>query len=198
MVPAKECKMKADQDDIPEYIRNRKKESPWRFVAILGIGSAVFWALAMMFGKPIIIDINQIKNGIHVSGTPWFNQEKEKTVEQTQYYQTPPPPKPIRATVRHEPIQEKIELLEKPLKIETPPEKQTVFNDRNYKPSGAKNIVQATRVVQDEQRTSTTPKEIVVVGKENRPEDWVCSYVGKEGSIKRRECKMRYQLNNRN
>jgi len=196
--------MKADQDDIPEYIRNRKKESPWRFVAILGIGSAVFWALAMMFGKPIVIDINQIKKGIHVSGTPWFNQDQEKPhekpVDPPQHYQPPPPPNPTRTTVRSEAIQRKIELLEESLKKDTEatPEKQTVFTDRNYKPSGARNIVQATRVVQDEQRTSTTPKEIVVVGKENRPEDWVCSYVGKEGSIKRRECKMRYQLNNRN
>lgn len=67
--------MKTDWDDAPEYLRNRKKPGPWRFLAILGIGSGIFWALVAMFAKPIVLDINQIKSGIYVGGKPWFDQE---------------------------------------------------------------------------------------------------------------------------
>ena len=51
--------MRSDWDDAPEYIRNRKKPGPWRFLAIMGIGSAVLSVLVMTFGKPIVLDVNQ-------------------------------------------------------------------------------------------------------------------------------------------
>ncbi len=51
--------MRSDWDDAPDYLRNRKKPSPWRFLAILGIGSAVLSALAFTFGKPVVLDVNR-------------------------------------------------------------------------------------------------------------------------------------------
>ncbi|RRV29235.1 hypothetical protein EGI94_20520, partial [Stutzerimonas stutzeri] len=71
-----------------------------------------------------------------------------------------------------------------------------VFNDKNYVPQGATNIVPATRVIPEP--TVTIPsrqKEIVVVGKESRISD-LCPY--REGSIERRNCKTNVELNNRN
>lgn len=192
--------MRADQDDIPEHIRTRKKESPWRFVAILGIGSAIFWGLVTLFAKPVVIDIAQIKKGIHVSGTPWFNQEQAKPAEPTQYYQPPAQPKPTRATVQRELTPEEIEWFDEASK-NAERKIQTSFNDQNYQPRGAVNSIPPPAVRYDSTNETSKPrakKEIVVVGKEERPEDWICSYSGKEGSIKRRECKMRYQLQNRN
>ncbi len=38
----------------------------------------------------------------------------------------------------------------------------------------------------------------MVIGEQNRPEDWICSHFGKDGSLRKRDCKSRYQLNNRN
>jgi len=73
--------MRSNWDDAPDYLRNRKKPSPWRFLAILGIGSAVLSALAFTFGKPVALDVNQIKQGIHVGGKPWFNQEPEQPMQ---------------------------------------------------------------------------------------------------------------------
>ncbi|WP_312960030.1 hypothetical protein [Stutzerimonas nitrititolerans] len=73
--------MRSEWDDAPEYLRNRKKPNPWRFLAIMGIGSAVLAALAMTFGKSIALDVNQIKQGIHVGGKPWFNQEQEPPMQ---------------------------------------------------------------------------------------------------------------------
>jgi hypothetical protein len=77
-----------------------------------------------------------------------------------------------------------------------PPPKQTVFNDKNYVPQGATNIVPATQVISEQ--TITIPsrqKEIVVVGKESRISDF-CP--GGEGSIVRRNCKASVNLNTRN
>lgn len=77
-----------------------------------------------------------------------------------------------------------------------PPPKQTVFNDKNYVPQGATNIVPATRVI-PEPTVMIPPrqKEIVVVGKESRISDF-CP--GGEGSIERRNCKASVNLNLRN
>lgn len=77
-----------------------------------------------------------------------------------------------------------------------PPPKQTVFNDKNYVPQGATNIVPATRVIPEPAvAIPTRQKEIVVVGKERRISDF-CP--GGEGSIERRNCKAAVNLNSRN
>ncbi|MCQ4069630.1 hypothetical protein FK505_25975, partial [Klebsiella pneumoniae] len=64
--------------------------------------------------------------------------------------------------------------------------------DKNYVPQGATNIVPATRIT-TEQSVTVPPrqKEIVVVGKESRIRD-LCPY--REGSIERRNCKMKVDL----
>lgn len=91
---------------------------------------------------------------------------------------------------------------EQPTGSDSPAVKQTVFNDQNYTPKDAINLINArewgaaepyeqTRKRQEEQK-------IIVIGQQNRPEDWICSYAGKEGSLGRRDCKSRYQLSNRN
>ncbi len=200
--------MKAEKDDMPEYLRNRKKPGPWRFVAIMGVGSAIFWAAAMMFAKPIAVDIDQIKNGIHVAGTPWFNQEPKKPAQPIEQYQPPQParsePVPAKAAALREVVKPETEWFEhatKEAEARRQEPRQTSFNDQNYQRRGAINRMPPQPMLDDsasKPNTTRTKKEIVVVGKEDRPEDWICSYIGKEGSIKRRECKMRYQLNNRN
>jgi hypothetical protein len=73
-------------------------------------------------------------------------------------------------------------------------EKQTVFNDLNYAPQSAINIIQAPNLYTEE-KPALKPKrqkEIVVVGKESRLRDW-CPY--KEGSVERRNCRASIDLN---
>lgn len=53
--------MRAEKDDIPDYLRPSKKQGPWRMLAILGVGSAIFWGLVTVFAKPIVIDVAQLK-----------------------------------------------------------------------------------------------------------------------------------------
>ncbi len=125
--------MRSDRDDAPEYLRNRKKQSPWRFLAILGIGSAVVTALALTFGKPIVLDMNQIKQGIHVGGKPWFNREPPQPMQpviqpSVANYETPTPIPQQRQLSQTE-----IDRFEKGT-AETVQSRQTSFNDDNYTP----------------------------------------------------------------
>ena len=86
--------------------------------------------------------------------------------------------------------------------LTTPVPKQTVFNDQNYTPKGAINLVDArewgTAEPYEQTRKRQEEQKIMVIGEQNRPEDWICSYFGKDGSLRKRDCKSRYQLNNRN
>lgn len=67
--------MKSDWDDAPDYLRSKKKPGPWRMVAILGVGSAITWGVIAMFAKPIVINVDQLKQAIHVDGKPLFSQQ---------------------------------------------------------------------------------------------------------------------------
>lgn len=68
--------MKSDWDDAPDYLRSKKKPGPWRMVAILGVGSAITWGVIAMFAKPIVINVDQLKQAIHVDGKPLFSQKQ--------------------------------------------------------------------------------------------------------------------------
>lgn len=57
--------MKADRDDAPYHVRNQRSNR-WRFLAILGIGSAATWAAMFMFAKPITIDVGQLQKAIQI------------------------------------------------------------------------------------------------------------------------------------
>lgn len=144
--------MKAEIEDMPEHLRNPKKPGPWRFVAILGVGSAIFWGLITVFAKPIVIDINQIKSGIHVGGTPWFNREQAEPIQAEEIQQYEPAQAPNRTARSERMPQEEAQLraeLEKATEIEWFEEAsrdaehriQTKFNDQNYQPRGAVNTI---------------------------------------------------------
>ena len=67
--------MKSDWEDAPDYLRSKKKPGPWRMVAILGVGSAITWGVIAMFAKPVVINVDQLKQAIHVDGKPLFSQQ---------------------------------------------------------------------------------------------------------------------------
>lgn len=125
--------MKANRDDMPDYLRTRKKAGPWRFMAILGLGSAIFWMLALMFGKEIIIDINQIKNGIRFADKPIFDAEPEA-------------PQVSALEERQVSVDRKAMALAELLSAQQQPAiRQTSFNDQNYQPTGAINTMPAPK-----------------------------------------------------
>ena len=62
--------MKADREDLPDYLRPRTKQGPWRTLAVMVVGSAIFWGLVTVFAKPIVIDVGQLKQAIRFGGEP--------------------------------------------------------------------------------------------------------------------------------
>ncbi|SFP42663.1 hypothetical protein SAMN05216601_11169 [Ectopseudomonas composti] len=194
--------MKADMDDMPEYLKTRKQEGPWRMVAIMAIGTGVVVGGLSLFGGGFIDRAKTIASGDGLRDDIGLLQPQPKQQESARPQgavarrETYTPPQTFRT--------------EEPLVIErggaydpepTQPERQTVFNDQNYRPQGAANVVSFNAPViasEKQQATAQTRQEIVIVGQEQKPGDWVCTFIGGEGSLERRNCKSSMQLHNRN
>lgn len=195
--------MKADMDDMPEYLKTRKQESPWRMVAMMVIGTGIVVGGLSLFGGGLIDRAKTIASGEGLRDDIGMLQPQPKQQESARPQgavarrETYAPPQTFRT--------------EEPLVIErggayepkpTPPERQTVFNDQNYKPKGAINLVNArewgTAEPYEQTRQRQEQQKIVIVGQEQKPGDWICTFVGGEGSLERRNCKSGVQLHKRN
>jgi len=183
--------MKADWNDAPDYITRhpRKKRRLAKLIPGL-IGTLITLAVLQMAGsaflqgtaqriaekriQPKPVPVAEITRAALVVTKDW-----DRVVEDVAARGAMPQPQSAQ-----------------PQAVTPEPLKQTVFNDKNYVPQGATNIVPATQVTREQ--TVTTPsrqKEIIVVGKESRISDF-CP--GGEGSIQRRNCKASVNLNVRN
>jgi hypothetical protein len=131
--------VKSDWNDAPDYIRNNKKQSPWRMVVILGVGSAITWGLIALFAKPIVIDVNQLKQAIRVNGQPLFSEPPAQA--QAPAYSEPAAPirlpslslEPAQPVVQPPASKAEIEWMERMEAIATERAKNS-FNDNNYRP----------------------------------------------------------------
>lgn len=183
--------MKAEWNDAPDYIRRRPRKG------------AIAWLIPGLIGTAIMLAALQMASSAFLKGT--VHGIADKRIQ--------PKPAPVADITRAEPAATKdwdrvVEEVAargatpqpqsaqpQAAKAEAPP-KQTVFNDKNYVPQGAINVVPATRVIPELTATiPSRPKEIVVVGKETRISDF-CP--GGEGSIQRRNCKASVNLSIRN
>jgi len=183
--------MKAEWNDAPDYIRRRPRKG------------AVAWLIPGLIGTVIMLAALQMVSSAFLKGT----------VQGIVDRRTQPKPAPVAEITRAEPaatkdwdkVVEEVaargatpqpQTAQPQANTAVPPPKQTVFNDKNYVPQGATNIVPATRVIPEPAvAIPTRQKEIVVVGKERRISDF-CP--GGEGSIQRRNCKASVNLNTRN
>ncbi len=182
--------MKAEWNDAPDYVRRRPRKG------------AVAWLIPGLIGTAIMLAGLQMVSSAFLKGTAQGIADKR----------IQPKPAPVAEIRRSEPTTTKdwdrvVEEVAargatpqpqsaqpQAATAEAPP-KQTVFNDKNYVPQGATNIVPATRVTPMPAVTIPSgQKEIVVVGKESRLSDF-CPY--REGSIERRNCKANVELNRR-
>lgn len=192
--------MKADMDDMPEYLKTRKQESPWRMVAIMAIGTGVVVGGLGLFGGGFIERAKTIASGDGLREDIGLLKPQPKQQESAR------PQSAVAKRETYTPPQ--ISRTEEPLVIErggvydtepSQPERQTVFNDQNYRPQGAANVVSfnAPVIVSEAQEAATpTQQEIVVVGRpEARLRDF-CPY--KPGTVEHRNCKMQMDLHSRN
>lgn len=135
--------MKADWEDAPDYIRRDKNPGPWRMVVILGIGSAITWTLIALFAKPIVIDVNQIKQGIRVGDQLLFSQQPAESYRAPAHaiQEAPAPFKPVPQVARLPLSQAEIEWFDHT--SEKAVERiHNTFNDKNYKPRTDINTMQ--------------------------------------------------------
>ncbi|MCQ4241148.1 hypothetical protein [Stutzerimonas stutzeri] len=181
--------MKAEWNDAPDYIRRRPRKG------------AVEWLIPGLIGTVIMLAALQMVSSAFLKGTAQDIADKRAQ----------PTAAPVAEITRAEPAAAKdwdrvVEEVAargatpqpqsaqpQAATAEAPP-KQTVFNDKNYVPQGATNVVPAIQVALDPRATASSKKEIVIVGKESRLRD-LCPY--REGSIERRNCKMSVDLNRR-
>ncbi|WP_417792184.1 hypothetical protein [Stutzerimonas xanthomarina] len=183
--------MKADWNDAPEYITRHPRRSRRLAKLIPGV-----------IGTLITLAV------LHTAGSAFLKGTAQGIAEK----RVQPKPVPVAEITRAAPVATKdwdriveevaargatpeLQSAQPQSVTAEPPPKQTVFNDNNYVPQGAANIVPATRVMPD--LTVTIPsrkKEILVVGKKSRLSDFC---LGREGSIERRNCKSTLGLNHR-
>lgn len=179
--------MKAEWNDAPDYIRRRPRKG------------AVAWLIPGLIGTVIMLAALQMVSSAFLKGTAQGIVDKR----------IQPKPASVAEITRAEPaatknwdkvVEEVAARGATPLPQSSQPKavtseqpsKQTVFNDNNYVPQGATNIVPAVRAMPERTATiSNSRKDIVVVGRETRTRDY-CPY--REGSIERRNCKMQVDL----
>jgi hypothetical protein len=205
--------MHAEEDDVPEYLRT-KKQGPSRALAIVAIGSVITGVLMLIFAKPVVIDVAQLKKAIRFAGQPVFD-------EPAQFVEQAPIPQPIAPQYRQqqrEPIapqyrqqqqppiesqytQQKLE----PATLRTPrgstieqkPQvRQTSFNDRNYTTRNPINILRFPEVPTQAASGPAKQELKVTVIKQTDRKD-VCN-IYKSGSLERRGCRRQMDLQFRN
>ncbi|CAM2921463.1 Uncharacterised protein [Ectopseudomonas mendocina] len=189
--------MKADRDDAPEWLTSRpRKNGNLGFVLAGAIGMVVTLGALTVAGQAFMQ--TTVKNLAE-------NRQQPKPKLVAEITRAEPAPKIDWDEIVEEQARRDAMFQpqpEQPTGSDSPAIKQAVFNDQNYTRKDAINLINArewgaaepyeqTRKRQEEQK-------IIVIGQQNRPEDWICSYAGKEGSLGRRDCKFRYQLSNRN
>lgn len=176
--------MHVDRDDIPEYLR-RKKRNPWRMFSLLGIGSAITCTLLVLFAQPVVIDIVQLKNALRVGGQPVFAQSQQVVIQQ--------PPGQIYQQLESATRWEQSGTTQK----EMVSGRQTAFNDLNYTPKGAVNVITFEEIpIHKALESSRKASMVTIVGDSNAKRDFC--WMHKEGSIEKRDCKQQVDLYLRN
>lgn len=170
--------MKSDWDDAPDYIRNNKKPSPWRMVAIMGVGTAITWGLIALFAKPIVIDVNQIKMGIRVGGQPLFSEQPAQTYsEPKQPIRLPSIPfDPPIQVAKPAPSQADIEWSERQAALAIQ-RSQNSFSDNNYRPKQPTNTYTPPATQQIAAANTSTERKTNTVRRE-RTSKWIKSWNG--------------------
>ena len=181
--------MKADWNDAPDYITRHPRRSRRLGKLIPGlIGTVITLAVLQMAGSAFLQGTAQsiAEKRIQPKPTPIAEisrtdpipvRDWDKVVEEVAARGAAPQPQPGQPRSGT---------------VEIPVNKQNVFNDSNYTPQGAHNVVPAVSTYQPKEIQAPRKKqEIVVVGKETRIRDF-CPF--REGSIERRNCKMSVDL----
>jgi hypothetical protein len=187
--------MKADWNDAPSYIKANSKRASARALIVPGI-----------IGTCVTLGLLQIAGSAFLTGIAHNLAEKP----------TPAKPTPIAEITRSEKlpakdwdriVEEQARLdaqsqqhpAQPPASIENAVIKQNVFNDQNYVPRGADNVlslkVSDQPIIQKEKPSGGL--KVITIKEKPKVRDQTCSWL-QEGSIEHRNCRFGVGLDNRN
>ncbi|MGK8438373.1 hypothetical protein ACRS3X_13700 [Ectopseudomonas hydrolytica] len=182
--------MKADRDDAPEWLTSRTSKGSNLKVVLAGtIGTVVTLGALTLAGQAFM----------------------QNTVKNLAANSQQPKPKPVAEIIRAEPtlrndwdkiVEEQArrdamstQQPEQPTGSDSPAVKQTVFNDQNYTPRGADNVLSSREIPKPiAQEQSKETLRVTGIKEERKLKDFCW---GKEGSIERRNCRSQIGLNHR-
>ncbi|WP_061237384.1 hypothetical protein [Ectopseudomonas composti] len=181
--------MKAERDDAPEWLTSRPSKGSNLKVVLAGtIGTVVTLGALTLAGQAFMQ--NTVKNLAANSQQPKPKQAAEITRAE------PAPRNDWDRIVEEQARRDAMSTQqpEQPIGSDSPAVKQTVFNDQNYTPRGADNVLSLRDTYQPAEPEKPAGKVRVTVIKETK--DQTC-WPLKEGSIERRNCKSHVGLNYR-
>ncbi|WP_447590203.1 hypothetical protein [Aquipseudomonas campi] len=183
--------MKADRDDAPEWLTSQPRKR--------GMGTVVAGVIGMV-----------VTLGALTLGGQAFMQNTVKNLAASSQQ---PKPKPVAEIIRSEPtprndwdkiVEEQArrdamsrQQPEQPTGSESLATKQNIFNDHNYTPSGADNVLSLRESQQPVEPEKTAGKvRVTIIEQTPSMKDRAC-WPHKEGSIERRNCRSHVGLNYR-
>ncbi|QLF92794.1 hypothetical protein HW090_06145 [Pseudomonas sp. ABC1] len=183
--------MKADRDDAPEWLTSQPRKRSMGAVVVGMIGMVITLGALTLGGQALMQ--NTIKN------LAANNQQ--------------PKPKPVAEITRSEPAPSKDwgrivdqqarrdamsqQQPEQPTGSDSPALKQTVFNDQNYTPRGADNVLSLRESYQPVEQEKLAEKvQVTIIEQTPSMKDRAC-WPHKESSIERRNCSSQVGLNYR-
>ncbi len=182
--------MKADRHDAPEWIRshNRKRGNlgvviPGLIGTVITVGALYVASQAYLQGtvKPLAESKQQ--------PTPLPVAEIRRAAPETDWS------KVVEEHARRDAMSQPQAKL--PTSTASTATKQTVFNDLNYKPRGADNVLAFEETYQPiEPEKPAAKMRVTVIKEEQKLKNWVCG--SPNGSVEQRNCKSRVGVQNRN
>ncbi|KRW59406.1 hypothetical protein [Pseudomonas sp. TTU2014-080ASC] len=186
--------MQADWNDAPSYLQTRANK---------GRGKA--WIIPGIVGTCITLGL------LHLAGSAFLKGTVQNLAEKP----SPAKPAPIAEITRSEKlpakdwdriVEEQARLdaqlqrqpAQAPVSVENTVIKQTVFNDQNYIPRGADNVL-SLKVSEQPVQTEKSSGGLKVITIKEKPKvrDQACSWMWREGSIEQRNCRFEIGIENR-
>lgn len=184
--------MKADRDDAPEWLTSRPQKRGNMGVVVAGAIGTVITLGALTLGGQALMK-NAVKNVAEkrqqtkpapiaeiTRAEPTPRNDWDKIVEQQARRDAMSPEQPEQRTGS-----------------DSPATKQNIFNDHNYTPRGADNVLslrESYRAVEPEKQAEKV--RVTIIEQTPSMKDRAC-WPHKEGSIERRNCRSQVGLNHR-
>lgn len=184
--------MKADRDDAPEWLTSKPRKRGNMGAVVAGVIGIVVTLGAITLGGQAFMK-NTVKNLA-------ANSQQTKPKPVAEITRSEPTPrndwdKIVEEQARRDAMSR--QHTEQPTSSDSPAAKQNIFNDHNYSPRGADNVLSLRESQQPVKQEKTAGKvRVTIIEQTPSMKDRAC-WPHKEGSIERRNCRSQIGLNHR-